>query len=266
MIKSCAKYVLFLVSLRSNLRNTVILQFGDPLCAVAMVFEMMMALLLSCLVHCEASGLMEWRLGSMGSNIARAVVVEGMDPVWIIVVAIFVNGLLIGLLLGTCCFAGWMVYRATTVVTLPCAATKSIQPHAATKSTPKKDFPTKSTSKKDGPASSGNTVIRRNDRGDVILPGEEENLFWRDRHNKPIFIMEGVDAFHRKATCVEYPGLEGRPLVPCGCCKPTVGYESLVTFPLGDKYHKENCRHVGAKGTHPVIRAPCAICVFRELD
>ena len=110
MIKSCAEYVLFLVSLRSNLRNTVILQFGDPLCAVAMVFEMMMALFLSCLVHCEASGLMEWRLGSMGSNIARAVVVEGMDPVWIIVVAIFVNGLLIGLLLGTCCFAGLSSY------------------------------------------------------------------------------------------------------------------------------------------------------------
>ena len=216
-----------------------------------MVFRMMMALLLSCLVHCEASGLMEWRLGSMGSNIARAVVVEGMDPIWI------------SLLLGTCCFAGWMVCRATTVVTLPCATTKSTQPSAAMRSTPKKDLPTKSASKSNVSASSGNTVIRRNDRGDVILPGEEENLFWRDRHSKPVLIMEGVDAFHRKATCVEYPGLEGRPLVPCGCCKPTVGHESLVTFPLGDKYHKENCRHVGAKGTHPVIRA---ICVFRELD
>ena len=30
MIKSCAEYVLFLVSLRSNLRNTLILHFGDP--------------------------------------------------------------------------------------------------------------------------------------------------------------------------------------------------------------------------------------------
>ena len=105
-----------------------------------------------------------------------------------------------------------------------------------------------------------------NKKADVVLDRPNENLFWRNRHLRKIFIFgEDTAKFHYVSPCAAVPGGTGKGPIPCGCCKPTLGVDDeLCTFGLGDKYHTLRCHHVAAKGTKPVLRAPCLECTMGE--
>ncbi|CAE6933000.1 unnamed protein product [Symbiodinium sp. CCMP2592] len=182
-----------------------------------------------------------WDVEAMGS------VIQGVmgpsfstDPFWIMMMAIFVNGLLLGLLAAT-----WFYLVASKTMRHhdPFAGRHGFTAEMATGERFAQDDPGKTSKRESGntpkssagePSANPTSAPRFvNDHGDVILEGSKENQFWRTRHQRPIFIF-GEDSVtfhdHGNANCSTQQGMVGRELLPCGCCKPELGHDELATF------------------------------------
>ena len=203
-----------------------------------------------------------WGTTFMGSELVQMFASPTWDPVWIIIIGCFVNGILVGTLIMTCCCAwalffrmGYEQQRAATQN--PPLDDDTMKPQGAQNNSMPERSQQMNPREPDGKKEASSLRARPKAAG---AREKHASSSCKDRVDKRIFASESQGIFHHDQTCHRMEG-SWRTMWQCGNCKPEPGNTELCVFPSGDKYHSVYCKHVAAVTSNPTCITPCSTCV-----
>ena len=206
----------------------------------------------------------------MGSELVQMFTSPTWDPVWVIIIGFFVNGILVGTLIMTCCCAWALFFRmsygqqraATQNPPLDDDAMKpqGAQNNSVPERSQQKDLAVDErmgSHEPDGTKEASSLRARPKAAGAKKRPASFSS---KDRVDKRIFASSSQGLFHNDQTCYRLEG-SWRTMWQCGNCEPEPDNTELCIFPSGDRYHSVYCKRVAAVTSNPTCVTPCSACV-----